>query len=220
MGLKCTTLRGRTYISTFILLLSASGSIGTPGSGRFLVESSDQDPIAPPVLPALLQAFKNVTGSVLIGRTASYMQAHESHRLLNAIETGSIGQVRSELEAETSDTWDAVLTAPSLVAEHGLHTPLMAAVMRGDLPIFTALLRRFERRFSKKVGAARTSVVACVPCRPRYCCRILQCSKALYMCRFCFARQVFAHDRTALSARVWLLATYGGGGVAGVAGYP
>lgn len=67
-----------------------------------------------------------------------------------AIEHEGVAQVRLELEAEREMS-DAVLTAPSLVEEHGFRTPLMAAVMRGDLPILTALLRRIERKFSKNV---------------------------------------------------------------------
>lgn len=79
------------------------------------------------------------------------MQAQESNRLLNAIEATNITQVRLELDLE-SETSGAVLTDPSLDEAHGFRTPLMAAARHGHLPIFTTLLRRFERRFSKKVG--------------------------------------------------------------------
>ncbi len=45
-----------------------------------------------------------------------------------------------------------MLTAPNLVEEHKFRTPLMAAVVRRDLPIFMTLLRRFENQFSIKVS--------------------------------------------------------------------
>eukprot|EP00903_Cladosiphon_okamuranus_P012430 g11646.t1 len=91
------------------------------------------------------------------------MQAQESHRLMVAIENEGVAQVRQELEAEREMS-DAVLTAPSLVEEHGFRTPLMAAVMRGDLPILTALMRRLERRFSKKDHKKCWQVVAGESC--------------------------------------------------------
>lgn len=125
-----------------------------------------------------------------MGRTDSEMQAKESHRLLSAIEHEGVAEVRLQLEAKR-DMADAALTSPSLVEEHGFRTPLMAAVMRGDLPIFTALLRRFERRFSKEVRAGCTSVVCPA-----------DCSNALCMVQVLLARQVlFGHDPTAFSER-------------------
>lgn len=112
------------------------------------------------LLPLLLflktSAKRNAAGSML-GRTVSEMQALESHKLLSAIEHDSVVQVRWELEAEDKgQEVDAVLTEPSLVEEHKFRTPLMAAVARGDLPIFTALLRRFEWRFSNNVRGNKT----------------------------------------------------------------
>lgn len=45
-----------------------------------------------------------------------------------------------------------MLTEPNLVEEHKFRTPLMAAVVRKDLPIFMALLRRFEKNFSSQAS--------------------------------------------------------------------
>lgn len=85
-----------------------------------------------------------------LARTYSEKEAQGSNKLLSAIEYGSVDEVRSVLSKIPSSD-KSVLTAPSLVAEHGQRTPFMAAVTRGDLPIFTALLHYFDRLFSDDV---------------------------------------------------------------------
>jgi len=93
--------------------------------------------------------WKRISGSGL-ARTVSERQAQWSDKLLSAIEHDTIAKVREELEEETkeSDLSDGVLTEPNLVEEHKFRTPLMAAVVRKDLPIFMTLLRRFDTHFS------------------------------------------------------------------------
>lgn len=123
------------------------------------------NPLCP--LPPIFHVDKRSAGSRL-GRTVSERQAQWSDKLLSAIERESIDQVRAELEADKTEP-DAVLTAPSLVEKHGFRTPLMAAVARGDLPIFTTLLRRFEARFSKNVRRIHQKICSIQDARkPRF----------------------------------------------------
>lgn len=113
------------------------------------------------VSPALPPSQKAI--GTTLPRTTSGWQAHESDFLLQAIESDDVVKVREKLEAAkveldkeldgdpaepaAGSVLDFVLTEPSLVAAHSFHTPLMAAVARGDLAIFTSLLHRFEQRF-------------------------------------------------------------------------
>ncbi len=101
--------------------------------------------------PFLNWQKKRTAGSGL-ARTVSERLAQRSDNLLSAIEHDSIAKVREELDGETKepDLSLDVLTAPNLVEKHKFRTPLMAAVVRKDLPIFMALLHRFEKQFSIK----------------------------------------------------------------------
>lgn len=87
-----------------------------------------------------------------LARTYSEREARGSHGLLQMIERGTVDDVRTIL-SKTQPSDKSILTAPSLEAEHFQRTPLMAAVERGDLPIFTALLHYFDRLFSTNVSA-------------------------------------------------------------------
>jgi len=91
-----------------------------------------------------------LSDTTLLLRTLSEKEAQGSHKLLVAVETGTVDEVRSVL-AKIQGSERSVLTASSLVADHGQRTPFMAAVRRGDLPIFTALLHYFDRLFSNDV---------------------------------------------------------------------
>lgn len=102
---------------------------------------------APVDVPRL--ALPQIPGA-LLARTNSENEARGSNKLLSAIEFGSVDEVRSVL-AKVRSQDKSVLAAPSLVAEHGQRTPFMAAVARGDLSIFTALLHYFDRLFSDDV---------------------------------------------------------------------
>ncbi|CAM9724063.1 unnamed protein product [Ectocarpus fasciculatus] len=82
-----------------------------------------------------------------LARTYSEREARGSHGLLQMIERGTVDDVRTIL-SKTQPSDKSILTAPSLEAEHFQRTPLMAAVERGDLPIFTALLHYVDRLFS------------------------------------------------------------------------
>ncbi len=91
-----------------------------------------------------------LSGTAQLSRTFSEMEAQGSHKLLTVVETGSVDEVRSVL-AKIQGSERSVLTASSLVADHGQRTPFMAAVRRGDLAIFTALLHYFDRLFANDV---------------------------------------------------------------------
>lgn len=87
-----------------------------------------------------------------LSRMDSEQLAQESNDLLTAIMNKSVSEVRKAL-ANVRSPQRVVLTAPSLVADQEQSTPFMAAVKRGDLPIFTALQHHFDRLFSGNVRA-------------------------------------------------------------------
>ena len=94
---------------------------------------------------------------LLLARTYSELEAQVSNKLLTVVETGTVDEVRSVL-AKIQGSEKSVLTASSLASDHGQRTPFMAAVRRGDLAIFTALLHYFDRLFSNDVRGGRGCV--------------------------------------------------------------